>query len=88
MGSQDARWSLDFQLQPGQLLGKQTTASLGSSRADMRSTVFDNWRVLHGRSAFSGKRRMCGAYIGRDDYVSRLKHALYGREEVVQKHVY
>jgi len=24
--------------------------------------VFDNWRVLHGRSAFTGHRRMCGAY--------------------------
>lgn len=23
---------------------------------------FDNWRVLHGRDAFDGKRRMCGAY--------------------------
>jgi trimethyllysine dioxygenase len=25
-------------------------------------SVFDNWRVLHGRSAFTGARRMCGAY--------------------------
>lgn len=25
-------------------------------------SVFDNWRVLHGRAAFTGKRRMCGAY--------------------------
>ncbi|KAK6412562.1 hypothetical protein LTR95_017964 [Oleoguttula sp. CCFEE 5521] len=24
--------------------------------------LFDNWRVLHGRSAFTGKRRMCGGY--------------------------
>lgn len=24
--------------------------------------MFDNWRVLHGRSAFTGKRRMCGGY--------------------------
>lgn len=24
--------------------------------------VFDNWRMLHGRSSFVGKRRMCGAY--------------------------
>lgn len=27
-----------------------------------RPVIFDNWRVLHGRSAFSGKRRMCGGY--------------------------
>jgi hypothetical protein len=26
------------------------------------SIVFDNWRVLHGREAFKGIRRMCGAY--------------------------
>jgi hypothetical protein len=26
------------------------------------SAVFDNWRMLHGRSAFVGKRRMCGGY--------------------------
>lgn len=25
-------------------------------------SVFDNWRMLHGRSAFTGKRRMCGGY--------------------------
>ncbi|KAH8791440.1 trimethyllysine dioxygenase, partial [Hyaloscypha finlandica] len=27
-----------------------------------RPLIFDNWRVLHGRSAFRGKRRMCGGY--------------------------
>lgn len=25
-----------------------------------RALIFDNWRVLHGRTAFTGKRRMCG----------------------------
>jgi trimethyllysine dioxygenase len=30
--------------------------------------VFDNWRILHGRKKFEGKRRMCGAYIGMDDF--------------------
>jgi trimethyllysine dioxygenase len=24
--------------------------------------IFDNWRYLHGRTAFSGKRRICGGY--------------------------
>lgn len=33
----------------------------------------DNHRVLHGRSAFDGKRRMCGAYIGRDEYRSKFE---------------
>ena len=34
--------------------------------------IFDNHRVLHGRSAFVGNRRLCGAYINHDDYRSRL----------------
>lgn len=34
--------------------------------------VVDNHRVLHGRSAFNGRRRMCGAYIGIDEYRSKL----------------
>ncbi|PRP76233.1 hypothetical protein PROFUN_15318 [Planoprotostelium fungivorum] len=37
--------------------------------------VFDNWRVLHGRAAFTGYRRLCGCYISWDDYQSRLKVA-------------
>lgn len=24
--------------------------------------VFNNWRVMHGRTAFKGTRRICGAY--------------------------
>lgn len=34
--------------------------------------VFDNHRVLHGRSSFTGERRLCGGYISGDDYRSRL----------------
>lgn len=34
--------------------------------------VIDNHRVLHGRAAFDGKRRMCGAYVGMDEYRSKL----------------
>jgi len=37
-----------------------------------RAVIFDNWRVLHGRTAFDGKRRVCGAYLNRDDFYSRL----------------
>lgn len=36
------------------------------------AVVVDNHRVLHGRSAFTGKRRMCGAYVGVDEYRSKL----------------
>jgi hypothetical protein len=35
--------------------------------------VFDNHRVLHGRSAFKGARRLCGAYVNGDDYRSRIR---------------
>ncbi|KAI0029107.1 Trimethyllysine dioxygenase [Vararia minispora EC-137] len=34
--------------------------------------AIDNHRVLHGRSAFNGTRRMCGAYVGADEFRSRL----------------
>ncbi|KAG8712986.1 hypothetical protein FRC08_013828 [Ceratobasidium sp. 394] len=37
------------------------------------AVIVDNHRVLHGRSAFTGKRRMCGAYIGADEWKSRLR---------------
>ncbi|GAA6059985.1 hypothetical protein JCM10212_001334 [Sporobolomyces blumeae] len=37
------------------------------------AVIFDNIRVLHGRSAFSGERRLCGAYVNGDDYRSRLR---------------
>ena len=36
------------------------------------AVVADNHRVLHGRSSFDGRRRMCGAYIGLDEYRSKL----------------
>ena len=38
---------------------------------DLRAAI-DNHRVLHGRSAFNGTRRMCGAYVGADEFRSRL----------------
>lgn len=33
----------------------------------------DNQRVLHGRTAFTGYRRLTGCYINGDDYKSRLR---------------
>ena len=35
--------------------------------------LFDNWRVLHGRSAYEGRRTIAGAYINREDFQSRLR---------------
>jgi trimethyllysine dioxygenase len=38
--------------------------------------LFDNWRALHGRHAYSGKRTMCGAYLNHEDFESRLRTAV------------
>lgn len=35
--------------------------------------VLDNWRVLHGRQPFSGRRVLCGAYHDRQDFESLLR---------------
>ena len=35
--------------------------------------LVDNWRVLHGRAAYQGERRVCGAYLNREDFESRLR---------------
>lgn len=32
--------------------------------------IFDNWRLLHGRSAFNGRREMVGCYVARRDFLS------------------
>lgn len=45
--------------------------------------IFDNWRCFHSRTEFTGKRRLCGAYINRDDFVSRLKLLTLGRQAVL-----
>ncbi|XP_030377666.1 trimethyllysine dioxygenase, mitochondrial-like [Scaptodrosophila lebanonensis] len=35
--------------------------------------IFDNWRVLHGRMAYTGQRTMSGAYVQRTDFVSKAR---------------
>jgi trimethyllysine dioxygenase len=35
--------------------------------------LFDNWRVLHGRAAYTGHRHLCGAYINHEDFESRRR---------------
>jgi trimethyllysine dioxygenase len=32
--------------------------------------VFDNWRLLHGRDAFTGSRRFLGCYSNHEDFES------------------
>ena len=38
-----------------------------------RAVMINNWRVMHGRAAFTGFRRVCGSYHGWDDYKSRFR---------------
>ncbi|KAI8370209.1 trimethyllysine dioxygenase [Blakeslea trispora] len=52
---------------------KSKSNELWDTLAPGRVVTFDNWRVLHGRSAFSGHRRICGAYFPWDDYKSRAR---------------
>jgi trimethyllysine dioxygenase len=35
--------------------------------------VFDNWRLLHGRLGYSGKRVFCGCYHNHEDFESALR---------------
>ncbi|KAI5788463.1 hypothetical protein EDC01DRAFT_749446 [Geopyxis carbonaria] len=49
-----------------------------------RAVIFDNWRVLHGRTKFTGVRRMCGAYINMDDYKSRLRTLCSNRKDLLR----
>ncbi len=35
--------------------------------------IFNNWRLLHGRTAFTGLRKMCGSYHGIDSVVARYR---------------
>ncbi|PYI04855.1 trimethyllysine dioxygenase TmlH [Aspergillus sclerotiicarbonarius CBS 121057] len=46
--------------------------------------IFDNWRMLHGRSEFTGKRRMCGGYVNNDDFISRYRLLKFGRNQVLR----
>ena len=38
-----------------------------------RMMFVDNWRVLHGRTAFTGLRILSGCYLSRDEWISRAQ---------------
>lgn len=38
-----------------------------------KAVLFDNWRVLHARTAYTGFRHLAGGYINREDFESRLR---------------
>lgn len=57
-----------------QLLSKEILRPEGTWKFRLQpgTAIFiDNWRVLHGRTEFTGNRRLIGAYIPRDDFISR-----------------
>jgi hypothetical protein len=64
------------QLKPGTTLSKLRPEELQDVLFLMRLQVFDNWRVLHGRSAFTGIRRICGGY-------SRSPQGLHRFDEIL-----
>ena len=78
--SQDSEYWV--QLSPGTVIGMHFLSSPPlladygcTSNWELLTALFvaiNNHRVLHGRSSFTGKRRMCGAYIGADEFRSRL----------------
>lgn len=44
-----------------------------------KPVIFDNWRLLHGRSAIYGHRHMAGCYIGHDEWTSQLRYLRHKR---------
>ncbi|XP_010219812.1 PREDICTED: trimethyllysine dioxygenase, mitochondrial-like [Tinamus guttatus] len=38
-----------------------------------KALFIDNWRVLHGREAFTGYRQLCGCYLTRDDVLNTAR---------------
>lgn len=32
--------------------------------------IFDNWRLLHGRTTYTGKRQVVGCYVARNEFLS------------------
>jgi hypothetical protein len=54
---------IQTQLQPGTALSKYIIATVYLLNHELIPfLVFDNWRMMHGRTEFTGKRRMCGGY--------------------------
>jgi len=45
--------------------------------------LFDNWRVLHARDAYTGYRRLAGVYLNKEDVESRLRSLRTRAGEVV-----
>lgn len=44
-----------------------------------RMLVTNNWRVMHGRTAFTGSRRLSGSYLSMDHFGSRTRTLLHSQ---------
>lgn len=53
---------------------KQPAQMLSLSLRPGTTLIFDNWRLLHSRTAFRGVREMRGCYMNMEDFHSRLHH--------------
>ena len=42
--------------------------------------TFDNHRLMHARTAYTGLRQMCGCHINKEEWISRLRvlREMYG----------
>ena len=56
----------------GSLL-EDPTATLKFKLRPGRLLLVENWRVLHGRTAFTGRRELCGCYLPRDDWLNMAR---------------
>ncbi len=43
--------------------------------------LFDNWRTMHGRRAYQGFRWLCGAYLNKEDFDSKLRVLRAGQQK-------
>jgi len=59
-----------------QLFGKEISNSKYEQKIKLMPgsvLFFDNWRVLHGRTAYTGKRDLGGCYVTRAEWLSKAK---------------
>jgi trimethyllysine dioxygenase len=74
-----------FALEPARMALFQEAYAMFATLANDRSlqyrrrllpgsvVLFDNWRLLHARDAYTGYRRLAGAYLNKEDVESRLR---------------
>lgn len=58
------------------MLGKELNDQSSIFKINLRPGTLlfiDNWRVLHGRMSYTGRRNLGGCYIGRSEWLSKAK---------------